>query len=186
MFAVRPVRNNGRYAQALRHRGSSCNIRQLSTLSNFRVIEHITRCQHTRDRPAGAKRGRDDDLRLHVKQYIPRSKASPKPNDITIIAAHANGFPKEVNEPMWDDLHEKLGERGRGIRGIWIADMAHQGTSGILNEGLLGPDAHWWDHSRDLLFLINQFQDEMPKPVFGIGHSVGGSHLLVFKCPFTK
>lgn len=37
--------------------------------------------------------------------------------------------------------------------------------------------ASWWDHGRDLLFLINQFQDEIPNPIVGIGHSVGGSHL---------
>lgn len=123
MFRGRLV---GRHAQALRH-GHFYNTQQLRTLSNFRVVEHITRCQHTRDRPAGAARGRDNDLRLHVKQYIPKSNPSPKPHDVTIIAAHANGFVKEVNEPMWDDLYESLRERGRGIRSIWIADIGNQG-----------------------------------------------------------
>ena len=37
--------------------------------------------------------------------------------------------------------------------------------------------ASWWDHGRDLLYLINQFQDEMPHPIVGVGHSVGASHL---------
>ena len=37
--------------------------------------------------------------------------------------------------------------------------------------------ASWWDHGRDLLYLINQFQDEMPHPLIGVGHSVGASHL---------
>ena len=29
---------------------------------------------------------------------------------------------------------------GRRIRGIWIADVAHHGQSGILNERILGND----------------------------------------------
>ncbi|TKA67520.1 hypothetical protein B0A55_10140 [Friedmanniomyces simplex] len=146
-------------------------------MSHFRVIEHTVKCQHTRDRPAGAELGRDNDLRLHVKQYIPKTNEHPKPGDVTLIGAHANGFPKELYEPLWDDLHERLQSHGRQIRGIWIADMASQGHSGILNESTLGPESSWWDHGRDLLFLINQFQEDMPHPILGVGHSVGGSHL---------
>ena len=37
--------------------------------------------------------------------------------------------------------------------------------------------ANWWDFARDLLFLINQKQQEMPQPLVGIGHSMGGSQL---------
>lgn len=113
---------------------------QRRCISHFRIVEHIVRTQHTRDRPAGAERGRDNDLRLHVKQYIPTSNPDPKPGDVSIIGAHANGFPKEVYEPFWGDLCERLRARGRGVRGIWIADIASQGRSGIVNEGLLGPD----------------------------------------------
>lgn len=113
---------------------------QRRSISHFRVVEHVVRCQHTRDRPAGAERGRDNDLRLHVKQYIPKSNTSPEAGDVTIIGAQANGFPKEVYEPMWDDLYECLQARGRNVRGIWIADIASQGQSGTMNEKLLGPD----------------------------------------------
>ncbi|KAK5724948.1 hypothetical protein LTR17_013437 [Elasticomyces elasticus] len=146
-------------------------------MSHFRVLEHTVRCQHTRERPAGAELGRENDLRLHVKQYIPKTNDQPKPGDVTIIGAHANGFPKELYEPLWDDLYGRLQKQGRNIRSIWISDVAGQGQSGILNETLLGPESSWWDHGRDLLFLLNQFQDQMPHPIIGIGHSVGGSHL---------
>lgn len=37
--------------------------------------------------------------------------------------------------------------------------------------------ASWWDHGRDLMFLINQYQDDIPHPIMGIGHSVGAAHL---------
>lgn len=90
-----------------------------------------------------------------------------------------------------------------------MADVAHQGQSGVLNENLLGNDrmsiavnrikcapflsirlmfmvmlsyatASWFDHPRDLLNLINVKRDEIKLPIVGIGHSFGGAHLLVF------
>ncbi|WPH03762.1 Hypothetical protein R9X50_00664500 [Acrodontium crateriforme] len=146
--------------------------------SHFDVKEHTIRCQHMRERPAGAAPGRHNDLRLHVKQYTPLKSKNLKSTDVTIIGAHANGFPKEMYEPFWDDLLEAMEKSGRGIRSIWIADVTGQGQSGISNEDILGPDPCWWDHSRDLLYMINQFQDQMTGgPLIGIGHSVGGSHL---------
>ena len=49
---------------------------------------------------------------------------------------------KEVYEPLWEDLyaHSKASNGAFRIRSIWIADVAHQGQSYILNEGLLGND----------------------------------------------
>ena len=107
---------------------------------SFRVIEHTVRCQHTRDRPAGAELGRENDLRLHVKQYVPRATQRSRPGDVTIIGAQANAFPKEMYEPLWDDVLQQLQAKGRNVRGIWIADIASQGQSGIINEASLGPD----------------------------------------------
>ncbi len=43
-------------------------------------------------------------------------------------------------EPLWDEILLRAKEAGIGIRGIWIADVAHQGASGVLNEGKLGND----------------------------------------------
>lgn len=39
--------------------------------------------------------------------------------------------------------------------------------------------ASWFDHPRDLLHLINVKRAEMPRPIVGIGHSMGGAHLSV-------
>jgi hypothetical protein len=47
---------------------------------------------------------------------------------------------QEMYEPLWDDLYERMAEAGKRIRGIWIADVAHQGQSGVLNEKSLGND----------------------------------------------
>lgn len=39
------------------------------------------------------------------------------------------------------------------------------------------PSASWFDHSRDLLHAINHFRTSMPRPLIGIGHSMGACQL---------
>lgn len=53
---------------------------------------------------------------------------------------------QEVYEPLWVEIYHAAKKAGLQLRGIWIADAAHQGTSGILNEEKLGND-------RTLFFL---------------------------------
>ena len=64
----------------------------------FRIVEHIVECQHIREYPAATANEQEDVLNLIVKQYIPLDNPDPQPGDVTILAAHANGFPK-VGEP---------------------------------------------------------------------------------------
>lgn len=47
---------------------------------------------------------------------------------------------QELYEPLWDELLDRLQAKGIGIGNIFIADVAHQGTSGVLNEEKLGND----------------------------------------------
>lgn len=47
---------------------------------------------------------------------------------------------QELYEPLWEELHARSKRQGFRIRSIWIADVAHQGQSSVLNEGLLGND----------------------------------------------
>ncbi|KPI38745.1 uncharacterized protein AB675_5859 [Cyphellophora attinorum] len=148
-------------------------------LSHFRVVEHCVPAQHTRHYLGGAEPGHHSSLQLSVKQYIPKTTSSQStPNAVTLIGAHGNGLPKELFEPFWDDLYEHMMAKGQSIRSIWIADQAHQGQSGVLNEQILGDDPSWFDHARDLLFLINLMQEAMPQPLFGVGHSMGASQLV--------
>ena len=39
--------------------------------------------------------------------------------------------------------------------------------------------ASWSDHARDMLHMINHFRSEMPRPLIGIGHSMGGNNMYV-------
>ncbi|KAJ4993141.1 toxin biosynthesis [Stagonosporopsis vannaccii] len=143
----------------------------------FRVVEHVIRCAHTREYFAATAGGALKNLDFCVKQYIPLDNSEPQNGGATIIAAHANGFPKELYEPLWEDLYIQSKHDGFQIRSIWIADVWNQGQSGVLNETELGNDPSWFDHTRDLMNLINEKQDEMPQPLLGVGHSMGGMQL---------
>jgi len=155
-------------------------------MSPFNVIEHIIPCQHIREYPRATIGEQEEVLHLAVKQYIPKDNPYPQPGDVTIIGAHANGFPKELYEPLWEDLLTSSKKHNFRIRGIWIADVAQQGQSGVLNEEILGNDPSWTDHSRDLLHLINTKRDQMPRPLIGIGHSMGGNHLYLTLLSFRE
>ncbi|KAJ9323861.1 hypothetical protein DTO027B5_7664 [Paecilomyces variotii] len=143
----------------------------------FRIVEHVVPCQYIREYPQATSNEQEDVLHLAVKQYIPFDNPNPQRGDVTIIAAHANGFPKELYEPLWEELHARSKSHGFRIRSIWMADVAHQGESSVINEDLLGNDPSWFDHSRDLLHLINVKRHEMPRPLVGVGHSMGGAHI---------
>ena len=66
-------------------------------MSHFHVVKHETRAQNIRERPGAVKFGHERQLRLAVKQYIPRDNPCPQDGDLTIIGTHANGFPKVLH-----------------------------------------------------------------------------------------
>lgn len=66
----------------------------MSSSGPFRIVEHTIPCQHIREYPHATADNQEDTLHLAVKQYIPLDNPDPKPGDVTIIGAHANGFPK--------------------------------------------------------------------------------------------
>jgi hypothetical protein len=116
----------------------------------FRIDEHKIEASHIRGFPRSTATKQEEVLHLAVKQYTPlnnNNNNNPKPGDITIIAAHANGFPKELYEPLWDELLNRCRQHGFGIRGIWIADVVHQGWSSVLNEDKLGNDRAYFSPS---------------------------------------
>ncbi|KAL8826398.1 MAG: hypothetical protein Q9191_003825 [Dirinaria sp. TL-2023a] len=109
----------------------------------FRIKEHVLPCQYIREYPGATLDNQEEMLQLHIKQYVPCDEESIGVNAITIIAAHANGFPKELYEPLWDELYQRSHGNDFSIRSIWIADVANQGMSYVLNEDKTGNDRTW-------------------------------------------
>ncbi|KAF2202542.1 alpha/beta-hydrolase [Delitschia confertaspora ATCC 74209] len=140
---------------------------------DFDVKEHVIPCQHIRGYPNATKGRQNAALKLAVKEYRPKGNVDPQ--GITVIGAHGIGLIKEAYEPFWEELRVRLGGR---LKAIWIADVSHQGASGVLNENLQGDDPNWFDHSRDLLGMVNHFRDYIQQPIVGIAHSMGCAQLV--------
>ena len=62
--------------------------------SIFDVKEHILDCQHIREYARATSTSQEAVLKLAIKQYTPLDNLEPSEGDVTIIGAHANGFPK--------------------------------------------------------------------------------------------
>lgn len=67
--------------------------------SIFEIKEHTLECQHIREYARATANSQEEVLHLAIKQYIPRDNPDPQEGDVTIIGAHANGFPK-VSAPL--------------------------------------------------------------------------------------
>jgi hypothetical protein len=64
------------------------------TSSTFKIVEHILEGQHIREYAQATAFKQEDALKIAIKQYIPLDNPDPQPGDVTIIGAHANGYPK--------------------------------------------------------------------------------------------
>ena len=146
--------------------------------SPFTVKTHTIPGQYVREYPGALLHDQEDDLLLHIKQYTPTTKITSPKESVSIVGAHANGFPKELYEPLWEELVRSLKHRNIDVHAIWMADVAHQGQSGLMNQDKLGNDPSWNDHARDMLLMVNHFRKEMPRPIVGIGHSMGANSLV--------
>lgn len=150
--------------------------------SNFIIKTHVFEAQHIRHYPGATRNGDSDNQRLETKQYIPLANQKPKDGDVTIIGLHATSFPKELYEPLWDDLLALSDSQGFRIRSVWIADASNQNASGVLNEQTLGDDPSFSDYARDILHMTNVFREHMVPPIVGVGHSIGGAALIRLSC----
>lgn len=63
----------------------------------FDIQSHVLPGQYIREYPAATADSQEDTLRLHVNQYTPANRQSCPAGAVTVIAAHANGFPKVRN-----------------------------------------------------------------------------------------
>lgn len=109
---------------------------------NFRCTAHAVPGQHIRHYSHGSSSDNEEAvIRVAVKRYTPLSNLDPQPGDLTILAGHAAGMPKELYEPLWDKLLSLAQESGKfRIRSVWVVEAYNHGTSAQLNEGLLGDE----------------------------------------------
>ena len=133
------------------------------------IREHVIPASHIRGFSRGARNEQTGHLRLAVKQYVPRKLSEPKVGDVTLIMAHGVGSSKESYEPFYDELLT----RNIPIRAVWAMDAAHHSASYLLNEDRIGDDPHWLDSSRDMMQMVNHFQEQMPPPLIALGQSWG-------------
>lgn len=61
----------------------------------FDIVEHVIPGQHIREYVHSINGPQEIILQLAIKQYIPKDRLDPVPNNaVTVIAAHGVGFPK--------------------------------------------------------------------------------------------
>lgn len=142
----------------------------------FAIRRHRVCAQHIREYDRGVA-DESKDYYIHVNQYTPISHRPPQPDDITIVAAIGLGIVKEAYEPFFRELTMQCVQRGIFVRNFWIADPGCVGKSALANANNLGSEQNWFDHSRDLLVMINRFSKEMRRPLIGLGHSMGGCQI---------
>ncbi|KAI7914188.1 hypothetical protein M0657_008756 [Pyricularia oryzae] len=141
--------------------------------THFHVVKHTIDASHIRQYPRATANSQEEVLKLVIKQryyYWCRGGWCPKK-----INSYLYFFSQELYEPIWDDILDQASAHGFRIRSIWMADMAWQGESGLVNKGKLGNDPSWADAERDIYQMINHFR--LPAPMVGIGHSLGAAVL---------
>jgi hypothetical protein len=62
--------------------------------ARFRIKEHTLPTTHIREYPRATAGDQEDVLHLAIKQYIPLDSSKEDEGDVTLVGAHANGFPK--------------------------------------------------------------------------------------------
>lgn len=62
--------------------------------STFNIDEHVLPCQYIREYPGATLHDQEVELKLHIKHYTPKDQSFDLAGAVTIIGAHANGFPK--------------------------------------------------------------------------------------------
>ncbi|KAG0240264.1 hypothetical protein BGW41_007103 [Actinomortierella wolfii] len=98
-------------------------------------------------------------------------KDAPPPSQLgsaavapALVFAHANGFCKEMWEPVIDRIDRRWTERD-----VYAYDCFNQGDSAVLNKDLLESRCNWLTYAQDVLALIDHFK--LNKPV-GVGHRI--------------
>ncbi|KZO99077.1 alpha/beta-hydrolase [Calocera viscosa TUFC12733] len=123
-----------------------------------------------------------------LHRYLRTSPHSSQGEGVTLLLAHANGFPKEIWQPVLSYLFSLYS----GIDEVWLWESVNHGDSSLINASHLGDTFDWADNARDVLQFLTFHRPpsgseaplhlpphpaEPPRRVIGIGHSLGGGTL---------
>ncbi|GAA5893644.1 hypothetical protein JCM8208_000847 [Rhodotorula glutinis] len=107
---------------------------------------------------------RQEQLVTVANRYRPAARTARREGEqpgLTLVFSHANGFYREVWEPLLATLLERIEVSGKSlpVDEVWAIDCINQGDAGVLNEPVLGEVFNWADHGRDLLNFIISYGD---------------------------
>ncbi|GJJ74878.1 hypothetical protein EMPS_07236 [Entomortierella parvispora] len=88
-----------------------------------------------------------------------------------LLFTHANGFHKEIWEPVMARLTPPW-----GTGDMYAFDCRNQGDSAVLNKDVLENTFDWYSYARDILQCVDTFG--LKKPI-GVGHSFGASAFIL-------
>ncbi|KAG9033625.1 hypothetical protein FS837_002418 [Tulasnella sp. UAMH 9824] len=98
------------------------------------------------------------------------ARASPTPQKgkgLTVVLAHANGFPRRIWEPflmtLLKNFEKERKEEGLYIEEAWSFETVNHGDSALLNDGKLGDTFSWADNARDILNFLLHFLPSNPQ-----------------------
>ncbi|KAH7882978.1 Alpha/beta hydrolase family-domain-containing protein [Phlebopus sp. FC_14] len=82
---------------------------------------------------------------------------------VTLLLAHANGFPKEIWETMLRSLLDSPG--GTLVDEIWAFESVQHGDAALINANSLSGIFDWMDNARDIANFLLNYLPEQVSPV---------------------
>ncbi|RKL35775.1 hypothetical protein BFJ72_g8475 [Fusarium proliferatum] len=99
--------------------------------------------------------------KLVTKRYIPTNQVNKSEQGVTLLTLTGMGVPKEMFEPMFEDLLPRLHKSGVKVEEIWAVDMPLSGQTAKANSvGYLY--ANEKDIVRDLLLFLTAYLPVKP------------------------
>jgi pimeloyl-ACP methyl ester carboxylesterase len=95
-----------------------------------------------------------------INRYV--KKGSRGESGLTLFFAHANGFFKEIWEPVLQHLLSNAS--GVQIDEVWTWEAIQHGDSALINKDNLGGIFDWMDNSRDILNFLVNYLPSAPTP----------------------
>lgn len=131
----------------------------------------------------------DFPLLISVKRYWDPQTSSNDPDALTLVLAHATGYPKETWEPFIDDLFALVRKQSNvKIKDIWSIEAPNHAEMADVNEPVLDwsfrPVFRWDDWTRAIHLVLGGYGsgidvDFRKRNLVAVGHSMGAVCLML-------